>query len=141
MPPPPPHTILRRKGIWLCSCQSVLSACNLCVYDLQLNNPLTYPVLSWSMCMYTSILVRVGSLLIFGSLGQRSRSTGSNVPKPFPINNSRTPQTITTFFKLGPHIHHRQQRTLVDFGNTRSKVKVSGVNVPNPLPINNSRTP
>ena len=52
-----------------------------------------------------------GTLLILRSLGQRSR-----VPKPFPINNSRT----ITFLKLCPHIQVWQQRTLLILG---SKVK------------------
>ena len=51
-----------------------------------------------------------------GHHGQRSRSPGSNVPKPFPFNNLRTPWP--TFLKLGPHISP---------GVTRSKVKVTRV--------------
>jgi len=38
-------------------------------------------------------LASIGTLLIVWSLGQRSRSPGSSVPKPLPINNSRTPLT------------------------------------------------
>ena len=73
----------------------------------------------------TFVLGSRWTLLILRSLGQRSRSSGSNVSKPLPINNSRTPWP--TFLKLGQSIRLGQRRIPLDFGVTGSKVKVIGV--------------
>ena len=80
-----------------------------------------------SNLVHTSLLGSRETLLILGSLGQRPRTPGSNlnVPKPFPINNSRTPWP--TFLKLCPNIYPWQKRKPIDFGVTGSKVKVTGV--------------
>ena len=61
-----------------------------------------------SNSVHTSVWGSWETLLIMGSPGQRSRSPGSNVPKPFPFNNSRMPWP--TLRKLGPHIHPGWQR-------------------------------
>ena len=61
-----------------------------------------------SNSVHTSVWGSWETLLIMGSPGQRSRSPGSNVPKPFPFNNSRMPWP--TLSKLGPHIHPGWQR-------------------------------
>ena len=51
----------------------------------------------------TPILGSRWTIFILGSLGQRSMSLRSNVPKMFPINNSKMPWP--TVLKLSPHIH------------------------------------
>ena len=74
---------------------------------------------------HTSILGSRGTLLFLGSLGQRSMSPGSNVPKPFLISNSRKP--LPTLIKLGPLIHPGWRRNPIDFVVIRSNVKYTRV--------------
>ena len=57
--------------------------------------------------------------------GQRSRSPGSNVPKPFPTNNLRTPWP--NFLKLSPHIRPGQQRNPKWLWNWAQDIKWSQI--------------
>ena len=68
------------------------------------------------------------NVFILRSLGQRSRSPGSNVPKPIPINCSRMPWP--TFLILCPQIRPVQQRSSIYLEITGSKIKVTRIKCP-----------
>ena len=86
-------------GILLCTCRSASpSVCNLFVSDRKLENDLTY--LSPTQSSHPSCVAEE-SYWFWGSLGQRS--PGTNMPKPFPMNNKK--MHWPTFLIPGPNIH------------------------------------
>ena len=60
--------------------------------------------LPFSCLLQTYIISSIGTLLILWSLGKRSRSPRTDMPKPFPLNSLRT--HWPTFFKHGSHIRY-----------------------------------
>ena len=84
-----------------------------------------------SNSIHTSILGSKWTLLILGS-----RSPESNVPKPFQINNSRTPWR-PSLLKLCPHIHSIlvSRWTLLIFGSLGQRSRSLGSNIQKLFPI------
>jgi len=77
---------------------------------------------SWNL-IGTLIMTGRWPLLIFRSLGQRSRSQWPEIVKWFPDDNSG--KLMARIMKLHRYIDHDSQMTPIDFQVTRSKVKVT----------------